>query len=106
MENKRKNRRFDCLVPVDSKHESVFDQTQTVDFSKNGIGFISQQEIPVNSEIAIEILLEEDGEPVLVIGKVEWVRPIPHSTQYRIGMTFKDVMRGSKSRLDNYFVNK
>ena len=103
MSNQRKNERYTCLVPVDGKDGSVFDQTQTVDFSKKGLGFVSSHRIPVNKEIPIEIELAVDGKPVFVIGRVQWVRRILNSKNYRIGVTFKDVLQGSKSRLDQYF---
>jgi len=106
MDNKRKNKRLDCLVPVDGQKEGIFDNTQAVDFSKGGIGFIANHKIPINKEIAIELMLEEESVPVIAIGKVQWVKSIPNSECYRIGMTFKEIMRGSKSRLNKHFVGK
>lgn len=103
MSDFRKNARYTCLVPVDGKDGSVFDQTQTVNFSKGGLGFISRHRIPVNKEIPIEIDLTNDGDPVFVIGKVQWVRRVLKTKTYRIGVVFKDVIRGSKSRLNQYF---
>ncbi len=103
MDNHRKNERYACLVPIDGKDGSIFDQTQTVDFSKQGLGFVSRHRIPVNREIPIEIELTVDGKPVFVIGQVQWVHRILKSKNYRIGISFKDIMRGSKSRLNQYF---
>jgi hypothetical protein len=99
----RKNKRLSCFVPVEGQEEGLFDQTKTVDISKGGMGFLSQHEIPLDQEIAIEIDLIENGEPVFVIGKVQWAKQIPHSTNYRIGIAFTSVLRGSKSRLEKYF---
>ena len=104
--NKRKNQRLNCLVPVDSKRGSIFDEACTVDFSKGGMGFLSRHNIPINKKIAIELDLESEGEPVLVIGQVKWVRPIENSDQYRIGVYFDSIVQGSKARLNSYFVKK
>ena len=90
-------------VPIDGKDGSVFDQTQTVDFSKKGLGFVSRHRIPVSIEILIEIELTVDGNPIFVIGRVQWAHRILNSKNYRIGILFKDVMTGSKSRLNQYF---
>ena len=106
MSNLRKSERCSCLVPVEGKDGGVFDDTQTVDFSRGGLGFVSNHRIPVNREIPIEIELTVDGKSVFVIGKVQWVHRVPDSQCYRIGVTFKDIMQGSKSRLKQYFVNK
>jgi len=103
MGNNRKNERYDCLVPIDGKDGSIFDQTQAVDFSKKGLGFVSRHRIPVNKEIPIEIELTVDGKPVFVVGRVQWVQRILNSKNYRIGISFKDVLKGSKSRLNQYF---
>jgi Tfp pilus assembly protein PilZ len=103
MSEHRKNKRHLCLVPVEGKSGSVFDNTQTVDLSKGGMGFVSPRKIPVNKEIPIELDMTIDGEPVFVIGKVCWVTRMADSKNYRIGVFFKDVMQGSKSRLNQYF---
>lgn len=103
MSNNRKNKRHVCVVPVEGKKNSVFDHTQVIDFSKGGIGFVSQHRIPVNKEVPIEIDLTADGEPVFVVGRVQWVQRIMNSKSYRVGMSFEDVLQGSKSRLNKYF---
>ena len=103
MDEQRKNRRFNCLVPVEGQKDKWFDGSQTYDLSKGGMGFISQSEIPVHEQIPIEMELIEGGDPVFVIGKVRWIEQIPGSTQYRLGLTFEVVLRGSKTRLTKYF---
>ncbi len=103
MSNNRKAKRQTCLVPVEGKEGGVFDQTQTVDFSKGGLGFISSHRIPVNKRIPIEIDLTSEGNPIFVIGRVQWVRRIEDSKAYRIGVSFTDIINGSKSRLTQYF---
>ena len=99
--NKRKNKRYNCYVPVDGK-EGSFDHTQTVDISKNGIGFISDHQLPLNERIAVEIDLAPNTEPVVVLGTVKWVRKLSDSDQYRIGMTFSEVLSGSKTEFSKY----
>jgi len=103
MSNQRKSKRHACLVPIDGKDGGLFDQTQTVDFSKRGLGFVSRHRIPVSKEIPIEIELTVDGKPAFVVGRVQWVRRILNSKNYRIGILFKEVLRGSSSRLNQYF---
>ena len=95
--------RNNCFVPVESKSDSSFDQTQTVDISSHGIGFISSQPHNINKKMAIEIQLKLDTNPVLVIGIVKWVRRLPDSEQYRIGMNYDEISSGSQKRLDRYF---
>jgi len=105
-ENKRKAPRFDCYVPVDSNQSSTFASTRTVDISRDGIGFLSNHAVPLNERIAIELALKPDTEPVLVIGQVKWVRKISDSDQYRIGLTFSDIIDGSKDFLNESLSNR
>lgn len=92
-----------CTVPVDGKKGSVFDHTKVVDLSKGGVGFVSEHRIPVNKEVPIEIETTAEGDPIFVIGRVQWVRRILDSKKYRVGVSFKDVLQGSKSRFNEYF---
>ena len=90
-------------VPVDGKEGTFFEDLKTMDLSRGGIGFISHYKIPLNKEIAIELDLSADQDPVFVIGKVQWIKPVANSDTYKVGITFKNILRGSKSRMNKYF---
>lgn len=98
---KRKEDRHQCLVPVESKKGTLFESSQTVDISKNGMGFISSHLVALSKKIPVEIALTPEGDPVLVMGKVKWVRHMSGSKHYRVGMTFTNVLSGSKFHLEN-----
>ena len=104
---KRKSTRQDCLVPVDGKKGSYFAHMNTIDFSEGGIGLISDQKIPLNKEVPMEVEFSPNADPLIVIGKVKWVQEVvdshTHKKSYRIGLTFKDVHSGSKSAIQEYF---
>lgn len=100
---KRRSIRYDCQVPIESKKGSAFDQSQTVDISPGGIGFISNKAVPIDTTMAVEIALSSEREPVLVWGQVRWVRQIAKSDYYRVGMTFSKIASGLKSGLNQYF---
>jgi len=101
--NNRMETRNNCFVPVESKSDSSFDQTQTVDISRHGIGFISPHPHNINEKIAIEIQLKPNSDSVLAIGIVKWVRRLSDPGQYRIGMIYDEIIPGSQRRLDRYF---
>ena len=100
---KRRAKRVECLVPVEGKEGSPLSLSQTIDISEGGICIISSQKIPLNKQIAIELNLLETEEPVIVIGKVKWVKKLKDSPRFRIGFSFEDIRNGSKSRLKKYF---
>ncbi len=47
--------------------------------------------------------LSGNTDPVLVIGTVKWVRRLSDSEQYRVGLSYNEVISGSPKRLDRYF---
>ena len=104
--NQRSEARYNCLVPVEGKEGSEFDQTKTLDISQHGIVLISPRSIGINQKIALEIVLKPNTEPVMVIGVVKWVRRIGVSDQYRVGMIFSEIISGSSTRLDKYLTSK
>ena len=99
---KRKSERYDCHVPVEGKKGTAFADSQTVDISQGGVGFISHQAVPVNTMMAVEIALTPEDDPIVVQGRVKWVRQV-ESDCYRIGMTFADAAAGFKSHLNKAF---
>jgi c-di-GMP-binding flagellar brake protein YcgR len=101
--NNRIETRNNCFVPVESKSDSSFDQTQTVDISPHGIGFIYPYAHSINEKIAIEIQLKPNTRPILAVGIVRWVHKFSDSEQYRIGMNYDNISLGSQRRLDRYF---
>jgi len=99
----RTSKRRGCLVPVDSG-ASQRDHMRTVDISRKGIGLISNHPLAIDEDVAVKMDLSPDGESVVVWGKVCWVRRIPESGNYRLGIEFKrDVLSGSKRRYKRYF---
>jgi c-di-GMP-binding flagellar brake protein YcgR len=104
--NQRVEARYNCVVPVEGKEGREFDRTKTLDISRHGIGFLTSQSIGINQKIALEIVLKQNTEPVMVIGVVKWVRKLSVSDQYRVGLVFSDIISGSPSRLDKYFASK
>lgn len=87
--NKRASQRKTCLVPVEGKKGTSFADTQTVDISKGGIGLISKRAIPLDEKIAVEIATSPDSEPILVLGKVVWIRKLETKNRYRVGLKFQ-----------------
>ncbi len=103
MQNKRKNPRHICAVPVDGKQGGPFESSKTIDFSQGGLGLISSHRIPMNKEIAIQLDLSAEGQSALVVGKVQWVIPIAQTHNFRIGVVFKDMLQGSRANVKDYF---
>ena len=101
-QERRRARRKQCTVPVDGKQDSVFGKSQTMDFSKTGMGFFSSVSIPLQTKVAIEIELNAQGESIVVVGRVKWVRQLTSSEAYRYGVQFEQLPLAVRSRLSQY----
>jgi c-di-GMP-binding flagellar brake protein YcgR len=102
----RTEARYSCTVPIEGKQGSGFDQTKTLDISRQGIGVLSSQQIQVNQKIALEVVLKPDTDTITVLGVVKWVRKLEGMEQYRAGLEFLEIISGSSTRLDEYFASK
>ncbi len=96
VEEKRRAKRYICQVPVECKKGSSFDSSQTFDISKGGLGLISSKPIPRHTKMIVEIAMSPKSDPVLAVGQVKWVRKIPVSNNYRLGMHFSPTPESSK----------
>jgi len=106
MQNKRKNTRYACAVPVEGKRGEAFEASKTVDFSRGGLGLISSRRLSVDKEIAIQLDLSEEGHSALVVGRVQWVNPIAQTNHFRIGLVFKEMLEGSRANVKDYLRDK
>ncbi len=94
---------MECLVPVEGKKGSAFGEAATLDFSQGGLGFLSSKEIPLHKEVTIALDLAMEKDPVFVVGKVKWIKPVSDSDNFRVGLSFKNFLKGSKQELSRYF---
>lgn len=99
MHNKRKAVRKSCAVPVEAKTGTDFDQAETLDISRGGIGFRGRHSIPLHKKIAVELEVGPERDPVLAIGRVCWVRQERDSKFYRYGIKFSRVISGAFPKL-------
>lgn len=99
---KRNSPRYDCRVPVLCRKGTLFDNSQTIDISKGGVGLISSKFIPLDTNLVMEIALSPKAEPLLAVGRVKWVQKLGVQERYRVGMAFSDISQGCQSRLADY----
>jgi len=89
IKNNRLIRRRRCLVPVDSRAGEAASM-RTVDISRRGLGLITERPMAVGDGLAVQMDVSPDGDAVVVWGKVRWVRRIPSTGRYRLGVRFDE----------------
>ena len=103
-EKRRANRKI-CRVPVEAKAGGAFSQTQTVDISKGGIGFVSHDSIPVAEHIVVELDFGPTCKSVILMAHVKWIRPGGKTDIYHFGLEFEKILSGSRIALSRITCN-
>ena len=77
-------------------------ETLTKDVGTGGLKCLSAILIPVSTEMRVHLVLSTGDDPLEVRGKAAWLREVPESEQFEIGITFLDVSPQTKRRLSVY----
>ena len=88
--NNRHGKRTGCYVPVDGKSGSEFEESCTVDISRDGLGLVSSRRVFIEDKITVALQLDSQKDPVLAVGQVKWVKKMPDSQGYRVGIELLD----------------
>lgn len=77
-------------------------ETLTKDLALGGLRCLSPMPLPVATPVVVEMGLSTGEEPLEVHGKAAWMRAIPHSEQFEIGIVFLETSPQTKRRLSGY----
>ncbi|NTV29038.1 MAG: PilZ domain-containing protein [Candidatus Omnitrophica bacterium] len=72
------------------------------DLSEGGIRIRSNLFISLGQEVNLSLQLHEAEEIVEVTGRVVWVRYIPHSEIYQVGIEFAQEAEAPRSRIGRF----
>ena len=77
-------------------------ETLTKDIGTGGFKCLSTILIPVSTEVRVHLMLSTGDEPLEIRGKAAWLREIPESEQFDLGIAFLDLSPQTKRRLSVY----
>jgi len=110
LEEKRKFVRvpFNEAIRVKREDGEQIVDTLAYDVSHGGIKLNTFEFIPVNSPVTVEVKLQNQSKLVSLSGKVVWIKELPASERFQIGIQFDGPDVFSKSELgkfifSNYF---
>ena len=75
-----------------------FVETLSKDLAEGGLRCLSPLPVPVATALSIEVSLSAE-EPLEVRGKTAWLRSIPDSEQFELGIMFEHVNPQNQRRL-------
>ncbi|MFC1624309.1 PilZ domain-containing protein [Candidatus Omnitrophota bacterium] len=89
-EEKRISERIAAVAPMryQLKGSQRFSNTMGRDISDRGIGFISNEFLPVSTHLVFEIQHPKTEAFIKAVGEVVWISDNPHSESFSIGARF------------------
>jgi len=84
-------------------------QQTTSDISRGGIKFLVNKFIPKDSRLKVKIALDETNITIEALVELVWIRELPYSGSYEIGVRFIDIPQKDTDHLlgcIKSFVNK
>jgi hypothetical protein len=78
-------------------------RSQTSDFSPEGVRFVSEQPLPVGTEIEVSLQLPDRKDPVRFLGEVMWSQDrLQPSTGTEVGVRFLKISKRDQDMLAHY----
>ena len=107
MEERRKYVRIpeDARISYRCIPKTKMDEYKTKDISQGGIRFLVRELIPKGSYLNIRIALPGALGSLELMGKLVWIKSIPRSSEYEVGVQFVDMPAHAAQRLISYIKN-
>jgi len=77
-------------------------ETLTKNVSLGGLRCLSQTVFPVSTDVTVDLVLSQGEAPCTVTGRAVWLRIVPHSDQFDVGIAFTSISPETKRRLSAY----
>ena len=103
MKEKRRYERFNIVLFAMCKIGDVLKKIKINNFSRSGVGIISEDFLDKGENIEFELLIPGDNIPVLLEGEIAWMDSIKtKNKQYKGGIKLKKVNNSNSSRIFEY----
>jgi hypothetical protein len=81
---------FNSPIRYSQKGVSGYNDTVGKDLSNSGLGFISNEFVPKNSRLVVELHSPWQMEPIQALAEVVWISNQPYSESFKVGARFLD----------------
>ena len=73
------------------KNTHRFGSTVGLDISEGGLKFFSEEFMPIGTSMVLEICLGSMLKFINAVADVVWLRKMPHSERYQVGLKFSEI---------------
>ncbi len=106
VKEKRGSPRVNARLPLQFKDIQrpieTYAGSLTKDVSTSGISFVSSEFLSIFTRLLLEVSIPSFSRPVKAISKVAWIRKIPRSSQYNVGLQFMDMTEEDNKHLASF----
>jgi len=99
-----------CFVRLKTRRYGLLTseyRTLTKDFSLGGLCCISlRSAVAAGSRLEVSLLLRGDGVPLPLRGEVAWCRESTDQDGYEVGISFKGLSKGMRSKIERYVASR
>lgn len=78
----------------------------SINLSLGGLQLSTNQKLPVNTYLKINLSIDKIDLPLIIFGRVVWSGDLPGKDRYKIGVKFVDFNDEQDIKLLDYFINK
>ena len=75
---------------------------QAKDLGLGGLCFRTEEFVPLDTTLVLEVRLRESARPVRSVARVAWARIMPSGHRYEIGSEFVDIALGERKSLKEF----
>ena len=107
MGEKRKYMRFNVLLDAVAKTGDAMKKMTVNNFSKEGVGVLSEKSLYIGEGVEIEMLIPGDNIPVMMTGEVAWTESGEDGdNEFKSGIKFRDIHNSDRGRILDYIYKK
>ncbi len=106
VKERRKCARIDARLPLQFKDIQrpieTYAGSLTKDISESGVRFVSNDFLSIFTRLLLEVSVPSFSRPIKAISKVAWIRKVPRSNQYSVGLQFMDMTEEDNKHLSSF----
>ncbi len=106
VKERRKCPRIDARLPLQFKDIQrpieTYAGSLTKDISESGVRFVSNDFLSIFTRLLLEVSVPSFSRPIKAISKVAWIRKVPRSNQYSVGLQFMDMTEEDSKHLSSF----
>jgi hypothetical protein len=104
--DKRRHDRADIHLPLRFRdpltHPSHPKNAQTKDLSLGGLCFRTEEFLPLDTTLLLELRLKNSARPLRSIARVAWTKTLPSGHRYEVGSEFVDIVLSERKALEDF----